>query len=138
MPRRTTHSAPTMTLRPSACAPLLAAALFTLGCASTPSSTGRAAFTGNASWYGKAFSGRPTASGEPFDPEKMTGAHRTLAFGTWVRVTHLGNGRSVVVRINDRGPFTTGRVIDLSEAAARQLGMIREGVAQVRVEVVEK
>jgi len=116
---------------------LLTSAACGIGCASTPQSgASSSAFTGKASWYGKAFSGRPTASGELFDPSQMTAAHKTLAFGTRVRVTHLGNGRSVIVRINDRGPFTGGRVIDLSEAAARELGMIQAGVAEVRVEVL--
>ena len=91
---------------------------------------------GKAAWYGGKFQGRKTASGERFDKNKMTAAHRTLPFGTRVRVTHVASGRSVVVRINDRGPF--GRaIIDLSEAAARKLGILRAGVAQVRIEVLE-
>lgn len=91
--------------------------------------------TGLASYYGETFRGRPTASGEIFDPDAMTAAHRTLAFGTEVTVTRLDNGRSVTVRINDRGPFVEGRIIDLSEAAARKLDMIAAGVVKVRVEV---
>jgi rare lipoprotein A len=94
--------------------------------------------TGKASWYGKRFDGRKTASGERFDAGKLTAAHRTLPFGTWVRVTNLANDRTVVVRINDRGPWSKRRVLDLSEAAARKLGMIRAGVARVKFEVVDR
>src|SRR5580765_7912486 len=89
-----------------------------------------------ASYYGSAFNGRPTASGEIFDMQKMTAAHRTLPFGTKVRVTCVESGRSAVVRINDRGPFVTGRTLDLSYAAARTLGMVGVGVGPVRLEVV--
>ncbi len=91
---------------------------------------------GLASWYGKKFHGRTTASGERYDMHALTAAHRTLPFGTRVRVTNLANGRRVVVRINDRGPFIRGRIIDLSYAAARQVGMVQAGVARVRVEVL--
>lgn len=91
---------------------------------------------GLASWYGPGFAGKPTASGERFRPCKRTAAHKTLPFGTRVKVTNLSNGRTVVVRINDRGPFVEGRIIDLSKAAARQLGMLQAGV--VRVEIVVK
>jgi len=91
-------------------------------------------FKGRASWYGPRFAGRRTASGERFDPRKLTAAHKTLPLGTRVRVTNLHNGRSVLVRINDRGPYVGGRVIDLSQAAARQLGMLRRGVASVIVQ----
>lgn len=90
---------------------------------------------GLASYYGWE-SGRRTASGEHFDPNALTAAHRRLPFGTRVRVTAAGNGRSVVVRINDRGPFVRGRVIDLSHAAARAIGMIGAGVAPVSIEVI--
>jgi rare lipoprotein A len=90
---------------------------------------------GVASWYGDRFKRRPTASGEPFDPKDITAAHRTLPLGTIARVTNLTNGRSILVRINDRGPYAQGRVIDLSRNAATQLGMKQDGVAQVRVEV---
>src|SRR6185295_5960567 len=89
-----------------------------------------------ASYYAGEFQGRATASGERYDMEAMTAAHRTLAFGTRVRVTNLENGREVVVRINDRGPFVKGRVIDLSLAAARRLGMLDAGVVRVKLEVV--
>ena len=91
---------------------------------------------GVASFYGRGFAGRPTATGERFNPGAMTAAHRTLPFGTRVRVTNTRNGRSVVVRINDRGPFIRGRVIDLSTAAARALGMINSGLAPVKIEVL--
>jgi rare lipoprotein A len=90
-----------------------------------------------ASWYGPGFAGRRTANGETFDPTQLTAAHRTLPFGTLVRVTNLANGLSVVVRINDRGPFRAGRIIDLSRAAAERLGMIGTGTATVRLELVQ-
>jgi rare lipoprotein A len=91
---------------------------------------------GVASWYGKEFQGRPTASGERFDMHDLTAAHRTLPFGARVQVTNLENGKSVVVRINDRGPNTKGRLIDLSYAAAKQLDMIGAGTAKVRIQVL--
>ena len=86
---------------------------------------------GVASWYGPGFAGRRTASGERFNPAELTAAHRTLPFGSKVRVTH--NGRSVVVRINDRGPFHGGRVIDLSQAAAEEIGIRRAGSGRVEL-----
>lgn len=92
---------------------------------------------GVVSWYGAAFHNRPTASGERFDLRAMTMAHRTLPFGTKVRVTNLRNGRSVVVRVNDRGPFVGQRIADLSQAAAAEIGMMRRGVAPARIEVVD-
>lgn len=98
-------------------------------------STGQAQ-RGMASWYGPGFHGRRSASGERFNQNAMTAAHRTLPFGTQVRVTNLRTGASVVVRINDRGPFTRGRVIDLSRAAAGAIGMIGSGVAPVEVEIL--
>ena len=91
---------------------------------------------GIASWYGPGFHGRRSASGERFNQNALTAAHRYLPFGTRVRVTNLNNGRSVVVRINDRGPYSGRRIIDLSAGAARAIGMIRSGTAQVRVEVL--
>jgi len=91
---------------------------------------------GIASWYGGKFHGRQTASGERYDMNKMTAAHKTLPFGTRVRVTNLDTGRKVVVRINDRGPFVRGRIIDLSRAAARKMDMIQAGTAKVLVEVL--
>jgi rare lipoprotein A len=92
--------------------------------------------TGTATWYGAHAHGRFTASGERFDRHALTAAHRTLPFDTRVRVTNLRNGRSVIVRITDRGPFGRGRVIDLSEAAARELDMVERGIAPVRIERV--
>lgn len=89
---------------------------------------------GEASWYGPNFAGRPTANGETFDPSRLTAAHPSLPFDTRVTVTNLDNGRSVVVRINDRGPFAHGRVIDLSRAAAEAIGLVATGVADVRIE----
>ena len=91
---------------------------------------------GRASWYGRPFHGRRTASGQIFNMNAFTAAHRTLPLGTRVRVTNLANGRSVVVIINDRGPFVKGRIIDVSRHAARRLGFQRKGTARVRVRVV--
>lgn len=93
---------------------------------------------GLASWYGPGFHGRRSASGERFNQNALTAAHRSLPFGTRVQVTNLNNGQSVIVRINDRGPFVGGRVIDLSAAAARMLGMMRSGVAPVRLDVLRE
>ena len=93
--------------------------------------------TGIASWYGREFRGHKTANGERYNPDAMTAAHRKLPFGTMVRVTSLRNNRSVVVRINNRGPYIRGRIIDISAAAASQLDMIRSGIARVRIEVVQ-
>lgn len=92
--------------------------------------------SGQASWYGAALHGNLTASGEPFNMYDLTAAHKTLAFGTKVKVTNQNNGLSVVVRITDRGPFAHGRVIDLSDAAARQINMISTGVAPVTLEII--
>jgi rare lipoprotein A len=94
---------------------------------------------GLASWYGKDFNGRRTSSGEVFDMYALTAAHRTLPIPTYVKVTNLANGRSVIVRVNDRGPFsrTRDRIIDLSYAAAVKLDMARDGTANVRVQAVE-
>jgi rare lipoprotein A len=91
---------------------------------------------GQASWYGPRHHGRRTASGEPFDCEELTAAHPTLPFGTRVRVTNRINGRAVTVRVNDRGGFRRGRAIDLSQAAARELGMIARGTAPVALEIL--
>jgi rare lipoprotein A len=88
---------------------------------------------GVASWYGPDFHGGRTATGETYDMNALTGAHPTLPLPTWVRVTNLDNGKSVVVRLNDRGPFAKGRIIDLSRAAAEQLDMVRTGTARVEV-----
>jgi rare lipoprotein A len=89
--------------------------------------------TGIASWYGPTFYGRPTANGEIYDGNQLTAAHKTLPMPVNVRVTNLENGRSIIVRVNDRGPFARGRIIDLSRRAAEQLDMVRTGVARVRV-----
>lgn len=94
---------------------------------------GRPFESGIASFYGKRWNGRKTANGEIFDSEKYTAAHKTLPFGTFVRVVRKDNGRSVVVRINDRGPFKPGRIIDLSTAGARRLGMLEEGLTEVEL-----
>lgn len=91
---------------------------------------------GTASWYGGKFQGRKTANGEIFDTNKFTAAHRTLPFHTKVKVTNLENGKTTTVRINDRGPFVRGRIIDLSRAAAKELDMIHSGTAKVRIEII--
>ncbi|QXH46010.1 septal ring lytic transglycosylase RlpA family protein [Pseudomonas xanthosomatis] len=90
--------------------------------------------SGTASYYGARHHGKRTASGEPFNQHGLTAAHRSLPFGTRVLVTNLSNQQSVVVRINDRGPHTRGRLIDLSRAAAEKIGMLRSGTARVRVQ----
>ena len=94
--------------------------------------------SGKASYYADKFEGRRTASGETFHQNAMTGAHRTLPFGTKVKVINLANGRSVKVRINDRGPYAQGRVIDLSKKAARKLGIVSTGVAPVEIQYKKK
>lgn len=109
---------------------------FTNGTVAHERIAGQQVASGTASWYGAKFHGRRTANGERFNKNDMTAAHRSLPFGTKVRVTNRRNGRSVVVRINDRGPFTRGRVIDLSRGAAQALGMVGAGTAPVSVEVV--
>jgi rare lipoprotein A len=124
------------------------AALFALGLASgcaTTTKKSRASSPGQpfvqrgtASWYGEAYRGKPTASGEPFNPDALTAAHRTLPFGTRIRVINLRNSRAAVLRINDRGPTIPGRVLDVSERAARDLGMVREGLAPVELRTVPR
>ncbi|QTM01073.1 septal ring lytic transglycosylase RlpA family protein [Mannheimia sp. ZY171111] len=94
--------------------------------------------TGVASYYANKFNGRRTASGETFSNAKMTAAHKTLPFGTLVEVTNLRNGRSVVVRVNDRGPYAHTRVVDLSSAAAKKIGMHRSGIAKVKIAILHK
>lgn len=96
----------------------------------------RSSYSGMASWYGPGFHGRTSASGEAFNQYAMTAAHRTLPFGTQVRVTNLNNGRQVVVRINDRGPYSHGRIIDLSAGAAGAIGLQSAGVGPVQIEVL--
>ncbi len=112
-------------------------------CTSEPSraAAGRASDSayeavGVASWYGAKFQGQTTASGEPYDMNAMTAAHPSLPFGTKVRVTNLENGRSVMLRINDRGPFAKRRIIDVSRHAAKHLGFLGAGLARVRVELI--
>ncbi len=92
--------------------------------------------TGVASWYGFPYDGRRAASGEIYDMRQLTAAHRRLPFQTWVEVTNLSNGKQVDVRINDRGPFVKGRIVDLSQAAARDIDMLRAGTARVRLKVI--
>lgn len=92
---------------------------------------------GEASWYGDPYNGRRAASGEVYDMEQFTAAHKTLPFQTWVQVTNLENGKQVDVRIIDRGPFVDGRIIDLSRAAAREIDLLRMGVAKVELRVIE-
>ncbi|EIF79673.1 rare lipoprotein A family protein, partial [Burkholderia pseudomallei 354a] len=90
--------------------------------------------TGRASWYGKGFHGRRTANGERFNMNEFTAAHRTLPLASYVRVTNQANGKSVVVKINDRGPFSRGRILDLSYAAAKVIGLVRAGTARVKIQ----
>ena len=92
--------------------------------------------TGTAAWYGRKFAGRRTASGQSFNPNALTAAHKPLPFGTRVKVTNGRNNRSVVVTINDRGPTAANRVIDVSQAVARKLGFVRAGLTEVKLEVV--
>jgi rare lipoprotein A len=92
---------------------------------------------GAASWYGPGFHGKLTASGEVFDENRFTAAHKTLPLGSRVRVTNLENGNAVEVAINDRGPFVDGRIIDLSKAAAKTLGIIDDGIARVKLELID-
>ncbi len=118
---------------------LAVAALAVSGCgggAGAPSSDAGSVQEGEASYYAHKYHGRTTANGEIYDETKMTAAHKTLPFGTRVRVTNLANGKKVVVRINDRGPFIKGRIIDLSYKAAGDLDYISRGVVKVRVEIL--
>ena len=126
---------PRIASRLQACA--LLGALTLLGGCSTLGGGSGSSETGKASYYGDRHHGLRTASGERFDQNALTAAHRTLPFGTRVRVTNLNNERSVVLRINDRGPFVRGRVIDVSRAAAVRLDMLRAGVVPVRVETLD-
>jgi rare lipoprotein A len=93
---------------------------------------------GTASWYGARYDGKTTASGEPFDMYALTAAHPTLPFGTFVRVTNLSNGKTVTLRVNDRGPFVNGRIIDVSYHAARALNFVKTGVQLVRLDLPER
>lgn len=108
----------------------------TLSLSAEPSADPLAANSGVASWYGSDFHGRPTSNGEVYDKEKLTCAHRSYPFGTYLLVRNIDNGSSVVVRVNDRGPFAKNRIIDLSEAAARVIGMIPTGTARVSLTVI--
>jgi rare lipoprotein A len=94
--------------------------------------------TGNGSWYGKKFHGRTTANGEKYNMYALTAAHKTLPFNTMVEVTNLSNNRKLIVRINDRGPYAKGRIIDLSYLAAKKLGYVNKGVAKLKVRVLYK
>ena len=115
-----------------------------LGCGSAHTqpvqthSHGKSVQHGKASWYGKPFHGRLTANGERYNMHAPTAAHKTLPFGTRVRVTNLDNGKHTVVRINDRGPFVKGRIIDLSYGAAKQIQMLQMGVARVKLEILSR
>ncbi|OGI06940.1 MAG: hypothetical protein A3I68_03910 [Candidatus Melainabacteria bacterium RIFCSPLOWO2_02_FULL_35_15] len=93
---------------------------------------------GNASWYGPHWHGRTTSSGETFNKNKLTAAHRTLPFNTMVKVTNLKNNKSVIVRVNDRGPFKAGRIIDLSEEAADKIDAKKQGISYVKVQVLNQ
>lgn len=138
----------TTALFKSAClrlAPAFVVAVILAGCASPPPAGRHTAWdnraigydrVGNASWYGAKFHGRRTASGQRFNMNALTAAHRTLPFGTQVAVTNLANGRTVRVVINDRGPFKRGRLIDVSRRAAYELGFLGQGTARVRVRTV--
>ena len=96
----------------------------------------RAAECGGASWYGPGFHGKQTASGSTYNQNAMTAAHKSLPFGTKVKVTNLNNGRSVVIRVNDDGPHIPGRIIDLSQGAAAKIGMLSSGTAPVRLQIL--
>jgi len=97
----------------------------------------RSSQIGYTSYYAHKFHGRPTASGEIYDMNGLSAAHRELPLGTIIRVTHLSNGKSIIVKVNDRGPFVDGRILDLSLGAAKKLDMVNEGVARVKIEIVE-
>ncbi|RYY99676.1 MAG: septal ring lytic transglycosylase RlpA family protein [Chitinophagaceae bacterium] len=111
---------------------LLSALLLLSSCARTLTESGKA------SYYADKFEGRKTANGETFRQKKYTAAHRTLPFGTRVKVTNLDNGKTVKVKVNDRGPFVAGRIIDLSRAAAGDLGLVQSGVARVQIRYKKK
>lgn len=126
----------------NALASLMFIVLFAAGCGvipRTPSSDTLATLgEGRASWYGPNFHGKITANGEIFDMNELTAAHRTLPFNTMVRVDNLDNGRTIIVRINDRGPYVDNRIIDLSRKAAADLGMINSGTASVRLSLIRE
>jgi rare lipoprotein A len=112
--------------------------LFLASCAQMSYPPSEVTQTGIASWYGPNFHGKPTSNKEIYDMNDLTAAHKSLPFGTYVVVTNLNNGRSVTVRINDRGPFVKGRIIDLSYAAAKAIDMVGTGTATVRLEILTK
>jgi rare lipoprotein A len=122
-------------------AALCVLAVLAAGCAVLPRSGGHyeVGYTqrGIASWYGEPFNGRPTASGEIYDMNGLSAAHRVLPLGSVIRVTNVENGRSVTVRVNDRGPFVRGRMLDLSYGAARALDMVRDGTGEVRIRILD-
>lgn len=137
-PRR--HDGPHLARR-LACGGCAVLLLVLVGCSSTPKSGGAVASghseSGMASYYGNEFQSRKTANGERFDQGKLTAAHRTLPFGTRVKVVNKQNGRSVVVRVNDRGPFVKGRIIDLSSSAFKAIASANAGVIPVHIQVVD-
>ena len=122
-------------------------ALLSLGCLSATKSAVKhfdgndiiqtsGTLTGTASWYGGSFHGRMTANGETYNMYELTAAHKTLPFGTLLRVTNLSNQKKMFVRVNDRGPFIPGRILDLSYGAARELGMVESGIKRVKIEIL--
>lgn len=115
--------------------------MFTTGCSSVSKKTeiysAKHSLKGKASWYGKEFHGKLTASGEKYNIHRYTAAHKTLPFGTIVRVTNIKTGKSVEVKINDRGPFIKGRVIDLSPKAFKKIAAISQGVISVKIEIID-
>lgn len=113
------------------------ALLALVGCGSTTKSGGASSESGQASYYGNEFQGRKTANGERFDQAQLTAAHRTLPFGTRLKVINTQNGKSVTVRVNDRGPFVKGRVIDLSSSAFKAIAPLNAGVAPVRIQAAD-
>jgi rare lipoprotein A len=124
--------------RPGLCAVRAAALAFILvlfaiqsGATAQNSWSTTVTYCGKASWYGGKFAGKKTANGEIYDPQSMTAAHKTLAFGTRVRITRVNGGKSVIVRINNRGPFIKGRIVDVSEKAAERLGFKSSGITAV-------
>jgi rare lipoprotein A len=127
--------APAATPAPAAAAPAAAAPAPAAPPAAAKAAAGGAE-SGKLAWYGRKFAGRRTASGERYDPDALTMAHKTLPFGTKVKVTNTANGKSVVLRVNDRGPTQADRVGDVSLAAAQRLGMTKAGVIDAQIEVV--
>jgi rare lipoprotein A (peptidoglycan hydrolase) len=100
--------------------------------------TVQSAHVGEASWYGPGFDGKKTASGDIFDDSKLTAAHKTIPLGSQAKITNLTNGKTVEVKINDRGPFIEGRIVDLSHAAAKSLGIIERGIAKVQIDLLSE